>query len=87
MAVMTYISQDENCPAYLRFGVTVTAMRFLLQADLPDDPDYQHATELSRILRYWAGGVRQLELVPGAGSDLYDSAYRKVGSWRIADDA
>ena len=63
-------------------------MRFELQVDLPDDHD-DAVRELSRILRYWAGGVRQLDhLGPGAGTDVYDSAYRKVGSWRVveADD-
>jgi hypothetical protein len=62
-------------------------VRFVLEVDLPDDPaDGDAAFELSRILRYWAGGVRQLELRPGMGTDAYDSAYRKVGAWRITAD-
>jgi hypothetical protein len=42
--------------------------------------------ELGRILRYWAGGVQQLELRPGQGSDVYDSSYRPVGSWTINEE-
>jgi hypothetical protein len=62
-------------------------MRFVLEVDLPDGAgDRRAADELSRILRYWAGGVRQLELGPGAAQDIYDSAYAKVGSWRIIDE-
>ena len=61
------------------------ALRFELQVDLPDDHDHA-VRELGRILRYWAGGVRRLDhLRPGAGTDVYDSAYRKVGSWRVVE--
>jgi hypothetical protein len=61
-------------------------MRFVLEVDLPDAAaDSSAADELSRILRYWAGGVRQMELVPGVGTDIYDSAYTKVGAWRITE--
>jgi hypothetical protein len=62
-------------------------MRFVLEVDLPEEPGGGTAAdELSRILRYWAGGVRQMELVPGAGTDVYDSTYTKVGAWRITGE-
>ena len=61
-------------------------MKFVLEVDLSDMPAGQAGRELGRILRYWAGGVRQLELTPGQGSDIYDSAYRPVGRWAITDN-
>ena len=41
--------------------------------------------ELGRILRYWGGAMKQIELNPDAGSAIYDSAYREVGRWQITD--
>ena len=45
------------------------------------------AAELGRILRYWGGAMKEVELAPGAGFAISDSAYREVGAWRIVDGA
>lgn len=47
--------------------------------------DGDTTAELGRILRYWAGNLKHYELKPGDGSAIYDSAYREVGTWRIAE--
>jgi hypothetical protein len=61
-------------------------MKFVLEVDLSAmTADGEAGKELGRILRYWAGGVQQLELKPGQGTDIYDSAYRAVGRWAITD--
>jgi hypothetical protein len=63
-------------------------VRFVLEVDISTMTDGQTAgKELGRILRYWAGGVQQMELTPGQGSAIYDSAYRHVGQWAIVDPA
>lgn len=63
-------------------------MRFILEVELDDLLAGGDAgKELGRILRYWAGGVQQLDaLTPGQGTAIYDSAYREVGRWRITDE-
>ncbi|MDG9708733.1 hypothetical protein [Streptomyces sp. DH10] len=63
-------------------------MKFLLEvtmddAALTEDP----AGELGRILRYWGGNLRHFALRPGDGSVIYDSEYREVGRWSVADQA
>jgi len=60
-------------------------VKFILEVDISEMPGDEAAKELGRILRYWAGGVGQMELKPGAGSGIYDSAYREVGKWTITD--
>ena len=62
-------------------------MRFVLEADLEAGQlaGEDRAAELGRILRYWGGSMKQVELVPGARQDLSDSDYAVVGSWRIED--
>jgi hypothetical protein len=45
----------------------------------------RRAEELGRILRYWGGAMKQIELTSGARQDLSDSDYAVVGSWRIED--
>jgi len=63
-------------------------MKFVLEVDISDlVAAGQAGKELGRILRYWAGGVQQLELKPGQGSDIYDSAYHQVGHWAIIDNS
>jgi hypothetical protein len=63
-------------------------MKFVLEVDLGDDAfGGNAAAELGRILRYWGGNVRHFVLRPGDGSEIYDSAYRQVGHWRIVDSA
>ncbi|MEU2745984.1 hypothetical protein ABZ613_06765 [Streptomyces collinus] len=61
-------------------------MKFLLEvtmdeAALVKDP----AGELGRILRYWGGNLRHYALSPGDGAAIYDSEYREVGRWHVAD--
>jgi hypothetical protein len=63
-------------------------MRFVLEVDLDagalagENP----AAELGRILRYWAGAMKQLPpLAPGDRQDLSDSDYTVVGSWRVEE--
>ena len=62
-------------------------MRFVLEVDLDVGAlaGENRGAELGRILRYWGGYMKQLELVPGAHQDLSDSDYVVVGSWRIED--
>lgn len=61
-------------------------MKFVLEVDLGDDRwGDAAAAELGRILRYWGGAMKQVELAPGAEQAIYDSAYTEVGSWRISD--
>lgn len=42
--------------------------------------------ELGRILRFWGGAFPKMDLEPGQGSALMDSAHREVGQWRITAD-
>jgi hypothetical protein len=60
-------------------------MRFVLEVDLDAGAlaDGDRAAELGRILRYWGGAVKQVELTPGTRQELYDSGYTAVGSWRV----
>jgi hypothetical protein len=60
-------------------------MKFILEVDmerLHGDP----AAELGRILRYWGGAMKQVELTDGATQALYDSEYAPVGRWLITDE-
>jgi len=57
-------------------------MRFLLELDL-DAVAGEPADELGRILRYWGGAAKQLDLTAPAEMPLMDSAYAQVGSWRL----
>lgn len=61
-------------------------MKFVLEVDMAGFEDNADK-ELGRILRYWAGAMPQVKLEAGAGSAIYDSAYREVGSWRITEAA
>jgi hypothetical protein len=60
-------------------------MRFVLEVDLEAGAlaGERQREELGRILRYWGGSMKQVELAPGARQDLYDSDYAPVGSWRV----
>ncbi|MEV6431110.1 hypothetical protein [Nocardia sp. NPDC051463] len=63
-------------------------MKFTLEVDLDALPDglpapADLAEELGRILRYWGGNLRHYQMVEGESSDIYNSAYRLVGAWRI----
>ena len=60
-------------------------MRFILEVSLEAGALAGEArgAELGRILRYWGGAMKGVELVPGARQDLMDSDYTKVGEWRV----
>ncbi|NEK60064.1 hypothetical protein GCU56_19595 [Geodermatophilus sabuli] len=60
-------------------------MRFVLEVDLDAGAlaGADRAAELGRILRYWGGSMTQVPLEAGARQELYDSAYRAVGEWRV----
>jgi hypothetical protein len=62
-------------------------MRFVLEVDLDAGAlaGEDRGAELGRILRYWGGSMKEIELVPGARQDLYDSGYAAVGSWRVEE--
>ncbi len=62
-------------------------MRFVLEVDLEAGAlgTGDRAAELGRILRYWGGSMKQVELTPGAVQDLYDSGYSPVGTWRVEE--
>ena len=62
------------------FG-TLPVMRFVLEVELGEDAE----KEVGRILRYWAGAMKEMELKEGAGSAIYDSAYREVGAWKVTE--
>jgi hypothetical protein len=68
----------------MRGGLRV--VKFVLEVDLSGMvADGEAGKELGRILRYWAGAVQQVELEPGQGSVIYDSAYRPVGRWTVTE--
>jgi hypothetical protein len=60
-------------------------MRFVLELDLDAGAlaGEQRGAEIGRILRYWGGYMKQLELGPGARQECSDSDYTVVGEWRI----
>ena len=60
-------------------------MKFILEVDmtrLTGDP----GTELGRILRYWGGAMKQVDLSEGATQALYDSEYAQVGRWIVTEE-
>lgn len=57
-------------------------MKFTLEVDL-DAVTADPADELGRILRYWGGATKQLDLTAEAEQTLMDSAYTPVGTWRL----
>jgi hypothetical protein len=60
-------------------------MKFLLEVEMCDrESERDVAVELGKILRYWGGNLRHYELVPGAGSAIYDSDQNTVGRWRVS---
>jgi hypothetical protein len=61
------------------------AVRLTLEVDLsgmgyPRD-------ELGRIVRYWAGALKNVDLTAGDKHHIYDAAYQRVGSWTDNADA
>ena len=63
----------------------MSGMRFVLEVDLDAGAmaGQNRAAELGRVLRYWAGAMKQVELAPGARQDISDSDYAVVGEWRV----
>jgi hypothetical protein len=79
--VSSFAGLDSRCGQ--RQEATV---KFVLEINLADMAlDGEAGQELGRILRYWGGAMRQVELKPGSGSAIYDSAYREVGRWIVTD--
>jgi hypothetical protein len=58
-------------------------MTLTIEINLAQLPDPKRA-ELGRILRYWGGAAKQLDLTAPFEQPLMDSAYRPVGILRIA---
>ncbi|HEU4544528.1 MAG TPA: hypothetical protein VFR23_25605 [Jiangellaceae bacterium] len=58
-------------------------MKFELEVNL-DDVSGNPAAELGRILRYWGGAAKSLDLEKAQEQAIYDSAYTEVGVWRIS---
>ncbi|GAB3454545.1 hypothetical protein GCM10027570_34880 [Streptomonospora sediminis] len=59
-------------------------MKFVLEVEMGEDAFGGNAVaELGRILRYWGGNLRYYDMKPGDGSDIYDSEYNDVGTWKI----
>lgn len=60
------------------------SMKFVLEVDFEDATAAEEvASELGRILRYWGGSMKQVDLKPGMEQAIYDSSYREVGKWRL----
>jgi hypothetical protein len=57
-------------------------MHFTIDIDI-DALSGDVAAEVGRILRYWAGALKQMELREGLEHDLMDSEYRPVGKLRV----
>jgi hypothetical protein len=60
-------------------------MRFVLELDLDAGAlaGAERGAEIGRILRFWGGYMKEMELAPGTRQDCSDSDYTVVGSWRI----
>ena len=61
-------------------------MKFTLTIDLDKMPEGDQVAEVGRVLRYWAGALKDVELSDGAGVNVYDSSYTKVGRWQVSRD-
>ena len=57
-------------------------MRVTIDIDLEALPDPKGA-ELGRILRYWGGAAKDLDLTGPQEYPLMDSAYQQVGTMRV----
>ncbi len=57
-------------------------MKITLEIDLDKVPEPQ-GDEVGRILRYWGGAAKQLDLATAAELPLMDSEYQQVGTLRI----
>jgi hypothetical protein len=61
-------------------------MRFVIDIDL-DAVTGTPEDEVGRILRYWAGALKQMELGAGTELELMDSTYAPVGHLRVTEAA
>lgn len=68
-------------PARIRLP-SVETMHLTLDIDLDSLPA-DHAAETGRILRYWAGAMKQLDLTQPFEHELSDSDYKVVGAIRL----
>ena len=59
-------------------------MRFVIDIDL-DAITGTREEEVGRILRYWAGALKQMQLGAGTELELMDSTYTAVGHLRVTD--
>lgn len=59
-------------------------MQLRMEVDLEKLGDDQ-ASELGRILRYWAGAVTQLDLSSELRHDLMNSKYEPVGTFTLGN--
>ena len=69
--------------ALLGSGRQNRRVTFELTVDL-DRLSGDPAQELGRILRYWAGAAKQLDLTTPQEQAIYDTSYAEVGAWRIS---
>jgi hypothetical protein len=67
----------RRAPTYRR------GMHMTLDIDL-DALTGDHATEIGRILRYWGGAMKQLDVTQPMEHELSDSEYKIVGVLRLA---
>jgi hypothetical protein len=58
-------------------------MKLTIEIDIDQLPDPK-GQELGRILRYWGGAAKQLDLSAPLDQPLLDSSYQPVGVLRIA---
>jgi hypothetical protein len=61
----------------------MVGVRLTIEIDLGQLPDPK-GEELGRILRYWGGAAKQLDLSAPLEQSLRDSVYQPVGVLRIA---
>jgi len=61
-------------------------MRFVIDIDL-DAVTGTPEDEVGRILRDWAGALKQMELGAGTEVELMDSTYTPVGQLRVTEAA
>ncbi|WP_426243468.1 hypothetical protein [Nocardioides sp. LHG3406-4] len=59
-------------------------MRFVLDVTVDAADPEAAAAELGRVLRYWGGAMRQIDVTAPAEQEVYDSGYTPIGSWRLS---
>jgi len=57
-------------------------MRFIMEVDL-DAVTGDPAAELGRILRYWGGNTKHLDLTAPLRMAVSDTEYKEVGELRV----